>query len=57
MYMAEIGGWVTVDSLAEKFQSWSLYNYTMSSPIIMTDPTGMAPIHIDVSRNEDGAIQ
>ncbi len=34
---------ISVDPLAEQFQGWSPYNYTMNNPLNLTDPTGMAP--------------
>ena len=35
--------WWSVDPLAEKYYPFSGYNYVLGNPIIMIDPTGMAP--------------
>ena len=42
-YAEELGRYMGVDPLAMKFANWSTYNYTMSNPIMMTDPSGMGP--------------
>ncbi len=44
---------VSVDPLAEQFQGWSPYNYTMNNPLNLTDPTGMAPETI-IIRGKNG---
>lgn len=56
-YMPDIGRWGVTDPLAEKFQGWSPYNYTMNNPINMVDPTGMEAEHIDVTKNKDGTYK
>jgi len=42
-YEPAVGRFTTVDPLAEKFYSWSLYVYTFNNPLRFTDPTGMEP--------------
>jgi RHS repeat-associated protein len=33
--------WTTIDPLAEKYYSWTPYNYVANNPILLNDPTGM----------------
>lgn len=40
MYDPALGRWHTIDPLAEDYYSWSPYNYSMNSPIILIDPNG-----------------
>ncbi len=42
-YDPKMSLFISVDPLAEQFQGWSPYNYTMNNPLNLTDPTGMAP--------------
>ncbi len=34
--------WLSVDPLAEKYATWTPYNYTMQNPVKFIDPTGMS---------------
>ena len=39
-YASGIGRWLSVDPLAEKYPSWSPYNYVLNNPVGMVDPDG-----------------
>jgi RHS repeat-associated protein len=40
-YHSEVGRFLSIDPLAEKYAGWSSYNYTMNNPINLVDPDGM----------------
>ena len=42
-YDPAIGKFTGVDAWAEKYYSWSPYNYTYNNPIMFIDPTGNGP--------------
>ena len=41
-YNPSTSTWLSVDPLAEKYQSFSPYNYTLNNPINLVDPDGMS---------------
>ncbi len=40
MYQPELGRWFNIDPLAEAYDSYSPYNYTLNNPILYIDPDG-----------------
>lgn len=43
-YNPRVSLWLNVDPLAEKYPSWSPYNYTFNNPVKFIDPDGRDPI-------------
>jgi RHS repeat-associated protein len=39
-YDSELGRWLQVDPLADKYPGWSPYNYTLNNPLFYVDPDG-----------------
>ena len=39
-YEPSLSRWLSVDPLAEKYQGFSPYNYTLNNPIMLVDPDG-----------------
>ncbi len=52
-YDSELGRWLQVDPLADKYLGWSPYNYTMNDPLGYIDPNGKE-IWIVGERDEEG---
>ncbi|QQS36968.1 MAG: RHS repeat protein [Ignavibacteriales bacterium] len=40
-YDSELGRWLQVDPLADKYPGWSPYNYCLNAPLDLIDPDGM----------------
>ncbi|MBE0539113.1 MAG: hypothetical protein IH620_05325 [Ignavibacterium sp.] len=38
---SELGIWLSVDPLADKYPGWSPYNYCVNNPVLNIDPNGM----------------
>ncbi|TYA56798.1 hypothetical protein [Formosa maritima] len=49
-----ISRWMSPDPLSSEFPNWSPYNFVMNSPLILVDPTGLAPEWIP-QVNENGS--
>jgi len=54
MYDPALGRWHVVDPLAEKYESWSVYQYVRNNPILRIDPNGMDDYKIN---RESGAME
>lgn len=39
-YDPALGRWMNIDPLAEQYNSWSSYNYTLNNPVLFIDPDG-----------------
>ncbi|MFK8100946.1 MAG: RHS repeat-associated core domain-containing protein [Saprospiraceae bacterium] len=46
-YDADIGRFLSLDPLAADYAAWSPYNYVLSNPIILIDPTGKSSVYVD----------
>jgi RHS repeat-associated protein len=55
-YDAALGRWLSVDPMADDYPRWSPYAYSMDNPLKYIDPTGMAPIDIDILDKNDNKV-
>ncbi len=51
-YDPGLGRWHTPDPLAEKYESWSVYQYVRNDPILRIDPNGMDDYTINKKTGE-----
>ncbi|MBI2420252.1 MAG: RHS repeat-associated core domain-containing protein [Ignavibacteriales bacterium] len=61
-YDSEIGRWLNVDPLADKYPGWSPYNYCMNNPVNSVDPDGRKVVdsknkEISIVRQKDGTLK
>src|SRR6056297_3713365 len=45
-YNPQIGRWMNIDPMAEKYDAFSPYNYCVNDPVNRVDPDGMEPVDL-----------
>ncbi|WP_445455997.1 RHS repeat domain-containing protein [Flavobacterium sp. HNIBRBA15423] len=56
-YDPALGRWMNVDSLAEKYNNMSTYNYVNNTPINAIDPDGKKIVYVGETRKERRALR
>ena len=54
IYDSRLGRWLSIDPLAEKFSSWTPYNFVMDNPLNIVDPDGKDTLVVHRSAPQDG---
>jgi len=52
-YDSELGRWLQVDPLADKYPGWSPYNYTLNNPLKFIDTDGREAIRAEPDITDD----
>ncbi len=52
-YDGDLGRWLQVDPLADKYPGWSPYNYCLNNPLIYFDPNGMEWYYYQADGEDD----
>ena len=56
MYDGALGRFMSIDPLAEQFNSWTPYHYVHNSPINLIDPDGRSATNPSTHTDEDGYV-
>ncbi|WP_288448044.1 RHS repeat-associated core domain-containing protein [uncultured Chryseobacterium sp.] len=56
-YNPRVSLWLNVDPLAEKYPSWSPYNYTLNNPLKHIDQDGNEPEDIIITGSDKKSLE